>query len=154
MKMKDLAKAIVDCQDEKFVNKIDKEINKLLQLRFICNVVELVDSVEHEIKPFENPDQNFGKVFKYELGSVDTYPANMGIKYKIGKQESSVSLFSPNLDFFVRGYETLKKEKSKKEIIIDHSFNERLIADIIGEKLFEEYYNLIEENKYKMYNIE
>lgn len=56
MKMKDLAKAIIDCQDEKFVNKIDKEINKLLQLRFICNVVELVDSVEHEIKPFENPD--------------------------------------------------------------------------------------------------
>ena len=43
---------------------------------------------------------------------------------------------------------------SKKEIIIDHSFNERLIADIIGETLFEEYFNLIQENKYKMYNIE
>lgn len=51
MKMKDLAKAFALVQEDKFIDKIDKEIIRLTQLRFVAKVVSVVKDLEGNMVP-------------------------------------------------------------------------------------------------------
>ena len=148
MKMKDVVKAFSNFGEDKFLNKVDKEIEKLYQLRYIAKVISLAKEASYEIL---SDKTNLNKVIKFSIENLGTCPQTWGMVYNIEGKKGSFEFREHDLDKLSKGIKKITNHKlfecATKGFVIDYALEERLILNIIGEDLFNEYFELTEELK-------
>lgn len=148
MKMKDVVKAFSNFGEDRFFKKVDKEIEKLYQLRYIAKVISLAKEASHEIL---SDKTNLNKVIKFSIENLGTYPQTWGMVYNIEGKKGNFEFKEHDLNSLSKGIENITNHKlfecATKGFVIDHTLEERLILNMIGEDLFNEYFELTEELK-------
>ena len=146
MKMKDVVKAFNSFGEDKFFKKVDKEIEKLYQLRYIAKVISLAKEASYEILKDKT---NLNKVIKFSIENLGTYPKTWGMVYNIEGKKGSFSFDEYDLNSLSKGIDQVTNHKlfecASKGFVIDNTLEERLILNMIGEDLFNEYFELTEE---------
>lgn len=139
MKMKDLAKAFALVQEDKFIDKIDKEIIRLTQLRFVAKVVSVVKDLEGNMVP-NHLNQNF----KCTIEELHTFPQSWGLVYNVDGTKGKIQIKESNLALLSQGFESIRDNKlidlAASGITVEHNFEAKLIYMLIGQTLFNEYY--------------
>lgn len=139
MKMKDLTAAFANYNETGFNRKINSDIEKLLQLRAVSKIISVVKSLHCDMVP-----KHLNENFKCTLESLHTFPQTWGIVYSVGREKGKLQIDDYDLEFLSRGMESIIDNKllelASKGITVEHSFEEKLIYMLIGERLFNEYY--------------
>lgn len=139
MKMKDLAKAFALGQETQFIEKVDKEISRLIQLRFATQIISLVKSLEGTMVP-HHLNQNF----KCTIEELHTFPQSWGLVYNVDGTKGKVQIQEENLELLSKGFESIRDNKlielAATGFTVEHNFEAKLIYMLIGQSLFNEYF--------------
>lgn len=139
MRMKDLAKAFATGDETKLVQKIDKEIERLIQLRFVAKIVSAVKELHYDIVP-----KYIDKNFKCTIESLHTFPASWGLIYNVNGIKGKLQIDEYNLELLATGFESIRDNKlidlASTGITVEHNFEEKLIYMLVGSTVFNEYF--------------
>lgn len=139
MRMKDLANAFANGEENKFIGKIDKEVQRLIQLRFVSKIVSAAKKLHYEIIP-----QHLNKSFKCTIEQSNVFPQSWGLIYNVGGTKGRMQIDERDLEILSKGFESIRDNKilelASTGITVEHNFEEKLIYMLIGVTLYNQYF--------------
>ena len=133
MDVKKIIAKVCNRQYENVEQLLNNEIAKIQEMRLFAKIVHLAEEFSYELK------DNMGKTISFEIGyESDRIPQSTTIFYKLDKQ--SKHRFQVEDGAELLHLLQFSKGRASGSLLIDHSFKERMIILILGEKLSEKYF--------------
>lgn len=138
MNIKDLAKAFKQGEESTFLQKVDKEMERLHQLKFITKMVLTVKKLQAHIVP-----NHMNKNFKCTIESLHTFPQSWGLVYNAEGVKGKIQIDENDLEMLSKGLESITDNKlidlASKGFNIENNFEEKLISMLMGKTILKEY---------------
>lgn len=140
MNMSDVVKA-VNYQDKgKIHNRFEKEIDKLNRLQSLTYLLQAISEFEYRVRDYEGSNLTYG------LDIHNSYPVKyITFSYTVEGENNFIQIapIYVNVYSVLDFVETLEdrtiKHGQSNELVVNSMFKIKLMQQILGKKLFEEY---------------
>ena len=138
--MSDVVKAVNHKDNGKIHNRFEREIDKLNRLQSLTYLLEAISDFEYRVREHQGSD------LTYEIDIKNSYPQQYVVfSYRVNSESGDVRIapiYANNysvIDFIDSIEDKSMKHGRYGELVVNEMFKIKLMQQILGKKLFEEY---------------